>query len=145
MPKEMWPAYVSVLEGRPFSDVYKTELSQADLIHSENEMLADGRPVFALSTDDHGAHAREHAGLLNDPLVRANGKSNQQILDHILEHKKLAEDTDPFLTAMVRTGVVPQGAPPPAQGGPNGGIQELTNDVAAPAMEPAADLLGRGV
>lgn len=150
MPKEMWPAYTSVLEGRPFSEIYKTELSQADLINSENEVLGNGGDVKALATDDHGAHVREHAGLLNDPAVRLNGQANKKILDHILEHKSLAENTDPFLTAMVRTGVVPQQEAPPPGGGqpspagpPPGG--PIEGDIAEPAAAPAEDLLNRGV
>lgn len=156
MPKEFWPDYASVLEGRPLSDVYKTELSQADLIDSENESLMAGKPVIALATDDHGAHVREHAGLLNDPNVRLNGKVNEAILNHMLEHEQLSKNTDPYLTAMVRTGTVPAGPPPgaPAPGpqapaGPTPGAPpELGGDVeglpAEPSAEPAADLLQRG-
>jgi len=157
MPKDMWPAYVSVLEGRPLSDVYKTELSQADLIHSENEALGQGKQVIALATDDHGSHVREHAGLLNDPIVRLNGTTNEAVLNHILEHEQLSKNTDPYLTAMVRTGVVPQGAPPPAGPPPGGspppeGMQPgAPADISAPpeglpadaAAEPAEDLLNR--
>lgn len=153
MPKDMWPAFTSVLEGRPLSDVYKTELSQADLIQSENESLSQGRQIIALATDDHGAHVREHAGLLNDPAVRLNGSTNEAILNHILEHEQLSKNTDPYLTAMVRTGMVPQGqpaqigGPPPGEvvpGGPpdiSGPPEGLPADAQA---EPAQDLLNRG-
>lgn len=157
MPKDMWPAYVSVLEGRPLSDVYKTELSQADLIHSENEALAQGKDVIALATDDHGAHVREHAGLLNDPNIRLNGQVNQAILNHILEHEQLSRNTDPYLTAMVRTGTVPAG-PPGGEAPPPGAAQVPDQPPeAAPspvvgegipadaAVQPAQDLLNRGV
>lgn len=156
MPREFWPDYVSVLEGRPLSDIYRTELSQSDLIESENESLMTGKQVIALATDDHGAHVREHAGLLNDPNIRLNGQVNEAVLNHILEHEQLSKNTDPYLTAMVRTGTIPEGPPPgavppspqapagAAPGGPpqmGGNLEGLPADLPA---EPAQDLLQRG-
>ncbi len=149
MPREIWPDYVSILEGRPLSDIYKTELSQEDLIHSEDEKLLQGDDVIALSTDDHPKHVQSHAGLLNDPNVRTNGKRNQKVLDHILEHVRLSKDTDPYLTAMIRTGKMPEGGPPAAEGppqgvGPSGGPPPL-GAVPTPKTAPTAlDMLGRG-
>lgn len=121
MPKELWPKYTSVLEGRPLTDVYKNELSQEDLIENENEDLIAGKQVFVLATDDHAAHIREHATPLNDPSVRRNSQVINGILAHMEEHLNQAKTVDPFLTAMVRTGKAPeQGPPPPGGGGPGG-------------------------
>ncbi len=148
MPKELWPKYVSILEGNPLSDLYKGALSSEDLIIMEDERLMKGEAVMALATDDHAAHIQSHAGLLNDPAIRMNSPSIQVIMDHIEEHKQLAQTTDPFLLAIIQTGKIPQGpppgAPPPGMGGPPGlpgGFPgEQTNKPAA----PAADQLGRG-
>ncbi len=144
MPKEIWPAYVSILEGEPLQDIYKAELDEFDLIRAENEMLQNGQLVPALATDDHGLHVQKHAGIMNDPTVRMNNAAIKTILQHIEEHKQLAQNTDPMLQAMVRTGKVPiqQEAPPPSnvpptQGGP---LAEPTVKTA----EPAQDLLQRG-
>ncbi len=156
MPREVWPDYVSILEGRPLSDIYKSELSQEDLIHSEDEKMMNGEKVLALSTDDHPKHAQSHAGLLNDPNVRTNGQRNQLILDHILEHVQLSKETDPYLMAMIRTGKMPEGGPPmegppPGAGGPPplgvghpGGDASQLGAVPAPKTAGTAlDMLGR--
>ena len=147
MPREMWPMYVSVLEGEPLREIYKGDLSQQDLIYMENELISEGKSVPALASDDHGAHAKEHAGLLNDPTVRMNGEATKVILDHILEHETLAQQTDPFFMAMVRTGKIPE-MPPPQMQGPGGPPQGGAEPpVAMPALntaDPAQDALGRG-
>lgn len=146
MPKELWPKYVSILEGRPLSEIYKSDLSSEDLIQMEDEALIKGDKVVALATDDHAAHIQSHAGLLNDPSIRMNGRYIQNILDHIEEHKQLAQNTDPFLLGIIRTGKIPDMPPPqnrppavgapPAQGGPLGMPTTQTS-------EPAQDLLQR--
>jgi hypothetical protein len=122
MPREIWPQYVSILEGRPLSEIYKGDLSQQDLVYTENEMLMGGTAVPALASDDHGLHAKEHAGLLNDPTVRINGPTIAVIFSHIEEHRRLAQQTDPYFMAMVRTGKIPDpmmalpGGEPPQEG-----------------------------
>lgn len=126
MPRDIWPEYVSVLEGRPLSDIYRTELSQEDLIQAENERLLKGEQTPVLVTDDHAKHMRDHAGLLNDPNVRINGQSNDVITEHILEHYQMSLNEDPFFAAMIRTGKRPEGGPqepmiPPAPSAPPGG------------------------
>jgi hypothetical protein len=147
--------YVSILNGDDLSTLYRTELSENDLIGSENDDLIDGTKVIALSTDDHPRHIREHGGLLNDPAIRRNNPQAQLILDHILEHKRLAEQTDPFLTAMVRTGKMPEGGAPPPSAGPGGPpegggppmpggpIESPGGEPASTPAKPADDLLGR--
>lgn len=149
MPRDLWPDYVSILEGRPLSDIYRTELSQEDLIQSENEKMLNGEAVPALSTDDHAKHIQSHAGNLNDPNVRMNGKLNSIVLDHMLEHVRLSKDTDPYLMAMIRTGKAPEMPPemgPPPSGPPSaGGPPPDLGAVPAPkTAKTAIDLLGRG-
>lgn len=154
--------YISILEGAPINSVYKTELSQNDLIQSENERLNQGQPVKAISTDKHPLHIYEHNALLNDPQIRLNSPLVANIQAHILEHLELQKITDPMLMAMANTGQIPEGmpmAPPPPMvdpgmaPGPDGAMgeemelggdvgQQMAPDVAEPA-EPAEDLLGR--
>lgn len=137
--------YFSILEGAPVQQLYQTELSENDLMQSENDALMDGQPVIALSTDDHAAHIRSHCGLLNDPAVRFNNKRVKEILNHVIEHETLAKDTDPFLLAMVRTGKMPDGGPPPPEGAmpPGPGLPPPPGGVGQPA-QPATDKLNRG-
>lgn len=145
IPKDLWPDYVSILEGRPLEDTFKGELSQADLIFTENENLMDGKPVIALATDDHAIHIQKHAQLLNDPTVRFNNNKIDAILHHIEEHKKLSEETDPTLLAMVRTGKMPQQQeekPIPEKDIPNIGKDMQETGEYGQAL-PAEDILDR--
>jgi hypothetical protein len=145
MPKDLWPSYVSILEGRPLSEIYKTELSSEDLIQMEDEQLMKGIDVPALATDDHAAHIVSHAGLMNDPAIRMNGPTIGTILAHIEQHKQLAQTTDPFLLGIIRTGKIPDMPPPSAPMGrgapptPGGLPANNTNQ----AAEPAQDALNR--
>ncbi len=146
IPRDLWPDYVSVLEGRPLEDTFKGELSQADLVYTENEHLMDGKPVIALATDDHGMHVQRHSQLLNDPTIRFNNERIEEILRHIEEHTKLAQDTDPFLLAMVRTGKVPEQGPPQEEGGNQKSpdiAKDLGNMPEYDAALPAEDILNR--
>lgn len=148
MPRDLWPDYIAVLEGRPLTDLTKNAVSQFDLIEEENKLLMKGAKAFALSTDDHPKHIQEHAALLNDPAVRLNGPTVQVILDHILEHQQLAQSTDPMLMAMVRTGKQPQMMPEQAAPGPRpapeGNQPQMPGAPAAEASRPAKDMLDRG-
>ena len=152
--------YIQVLEGGSLSKLYETEASENDLLESENEKLMDGEDVIVLATDDHPAHIRSHAALLNDADIRINGQATQLILNHILEHRQQATLADPLLQAMVRTGKMPEGAmqpPPQPPGGPGeapppegpmapeeaGGFAPQLEGPAAGSAEPTEDLLGR--
>lgn len=149
--------YVSVLDGQPMSQLYETELSENDLIETENQKMEEGEQVLALSTDLHPLHIRKHKALLNDPDIRADAERTGMILGHIEQHNQLAKNTDPMLQAMAATGQMPQMPPPPGppQGGEpprqqsQSGEQEAPGELggeiedAQPSMEGAEDLLGR--
>lgn len=142
--------YAAILDGQPLSKLFETELSQSDLIQSENEMMQDGQNVLPLSIDDHPMHIFKHKVLLNDPRIRKDQGRVKIVLDHIAEHDRLAKETDPMLQAMANTGRMPEGGiPPPAAPPPGGGggNEELPPDQPAlPTAEPAQpadDLLGR--
>ena len=75
---------------------------------------------------------------LNDPDVRNDNEATERILSHILEHEELAKNTDPFLLAMVRTGKIPEGGPPPeGPMGPGGPPPQPTGG-GAPGGAPGA-------
>lgn len=156
--------YVAILDGEPLTSLYKPELSEDDLISSENEMMGEGQAVPSLSVDNHALHIFMHKVLLNDPRVRMSGKLQAIVQEHILEHLTLQQTTSPLLMAMANTGKVPEMAPgapmgpgggqmPPggaAQGPEQGGempaaetMQESMPLAEAEPAQPAEDLLGR--
>lgn len=131
-------AYVSILDGQPMTRLFDTELSENDLIQSENERLSTGQPVKAISVDKHALHVMKHKTLLNDPMIRLNSPMVAAIEQHLLEHLTLQKMTDPLLMAMANTGQIPEGLPmmpPPAGGGNMGG----GNPEALPPPAPAQD------
>ena len=157
--------YLSIMEGQPLRKLTKDSMSESDLIENENEELQQGREVPALATDDHAEHIRCHNTLLNNAEIRRNGKMVQMILGHMDEHLQLSKNTDPYLQAMVRTGTMPEGGPPPppmmgpgpgGPGGPGGPAQgggpgegpsgpSKNGMPAIEAAKPAKDLLERGI
>jgi len=165
VPKDIWPDYVSILEGRPLDSIYKNELNEGDLIAQENEALEMGEMVPVLATDDHLMHMKDHSGCLSDIKNRLNGKSVQTILQHIMDHYKQLKQGDPVLMGIMKTGQMPEGGlqppapppPPPPPAGPGGppipgavdepapaGIDAPTSPVVGDVAQPATDLLQRG-
>lgn len=139
--------YVSILDGEPLSALYDADLSQNDLIASENEQLTAGEQVFTLYIDNHPLHIFKHRCLLNDPNIRKNAPRVKAILAHIEEHEKLAQTVSPVLQAMANTGQMPEGAsqpppgPPQAPPLPEGGGGDEQGGAAAPsAMGESAGL-----
>lgn len=145
MPRDLWGDYVSILEGQPLANLTKDELSEDDLIEAENEEMSKGNPVPSLITDDHAKHIKKHAAALNDPRIRLQGQFNQVFLEHIQEHYRLAMEQDPMLTAMIRTGKMPEGGiqppPPQQQLGQAPGGDQVEDMPALPTAKPADDLL----
>ena len=118
--------YFTIMDGGDISNLTDNETTENDLVLAENEMLSDGQEVLALWSDNHAYHARKHKKLLDDPNVRLYSDKIEAIQNHIFEHVRLAQESDPFAYGMVQTGQMPQmpesGLPPPAQPG-NGGDQ----------------------
>lgn len=153
MVKDM-QGYVSILDGQPLSRLFDTELSENDLIQSENERMSQGELVKAIAVDKHPLHILKHKTLLNDPNVRLNGQIVAQVEQHIMEHLQLQKQTDPLLMAMANTGTIPEGMmmgapmPPPMPGEQGqlpaaGGMEMPAGQPAAKPAQPAPDLLGR--
>jgi DNA-binding protein Fis len=140
--------YFRIIDGAPPSEIYGTELSEADLESAENDAMMEGKPVIALSIDDHPSHIRTHSSLLNDPDIRMSNERVAPILQHIMEHAQLAQATDPMLMAMVRTGKMPQLPPPveppaPGKNGSKPAKPEGPRNEPANVAEPTQDPLGR--
>lgn len=129
--------YVAILEGAPLQQLTEVELSGVDLVQSENEAMLEGREVPVLITDDHPYHIMKHASLLDDPEIRLHNEHIGIIMDHIMEHDQMARIQDPFLTAMVRTGKMPEGGPPMPEP-PMGEVGlEPSNEIVDTQLPPA--------
>jgi len=139
-------SYVSILDGSPLSVIYEVDLSQNDLVETENKDMLDGVPVITMMIDNHPLHVRKHSQLLNDPTIRRNNQSVAAILQHIDEHVRMQAEIDPSLQAMLMTGKAPQLAPG-ASPSPGGQAPEPSPEIAqnqAPIQAPTAeDLNGR--
>lgn len=134
--------YLLILEGAPTRKLYETELSESDLMQSENDKLQAGEQVMCWIGDDHPAHMRKHSMLMNDPNTRENGKAIQLINAHIEEHLNMARSQDPFFAAMIRTGKLPEGgAPPPEQS--SGVVPGMPGQATNEPAKRAKDLLER--
>lgn len=110
--------YFGVMEGAPPEEMYKSELSQEDLVNRENDALIKNEKVVPLNIDDHAYHIMMHSIPLNDPKVRLNAELAGRFLAHIEEHNRLAHEMDPFFAGMVATGKMPGGGPPIPMGMP---------------------------
>lgn len=143
-------SYCKILDGEPLREIFENEQTSNDLIQQENEALLSGGPVSVAPPDDDAMHIYKHGALLNNYEIRMKSDAIQRIMDHILEHAQAAKNKDPFLSAMLRTGKMPEGGPPeppisqgpPSQGGQMMGDPEAQNNMPEgnPA-EPAKDLL----
>jgi len=107
--------YLNVLMTGQLEPAYQYENGQVMQLKEENEQLQNGKPVKAMSTDNHPLHIREHTVLLNSPEVRDDPNPNNpvklSVTAHILEHMNMWSQMDPRLGAAL--GVPPP--PPPPQ------------------------------
>ncbi len=130
--------YLSIVDGADLDQLDKTEVSENDLIQSENDALMEGEDVLTLITDDHVGHIREHKALLNDPMVRKNNPNVKKITDHILEHQSQLDqlqNENPRLLAILQTGQMPQIPPPPPPGAP-----QMPQPPGPPGAPPGAQM-----
>lgn len=109
------------------------------LIKSENERMASGSPVKALSVDQHLSHIKHHRTVLSDPDLRMDEELTGIVLEHIQEHISFLRDVDPGLLAILgEQPLGPVGGTPPAPGqqgmDPNQSAQPQGNQMAPPAM-----------
>lgn len=144
--------YFTVMDGGDVKSLTGNETTETDLVEAENEMLSEGEEVLALWSDNHPYHVRKHKKLLDDPNVRLYSDKIEAIQNHILEHGRLAKETDPFLYGMAQTGQMPQmpqaGPPPPVESGMAGdqnpemqdpnAIENLVGQTAKPSQPAEA-------
>lgn len=106
--------YMEVIETGTLQPLLEHETSQMLLIRSENEDLADGKPVNAILTDAHVLHIKEHSTVLDSPEARSNPALIKLTTDHIMQHVGLLRTTDPqLLIALGQQPLPPQGAQAP--------------------------------
>jgi hypothetical protein len=119
--------YLYFLETGNIETLIDDETDEAEFIEIENDSLAQGEPVSALVTDNHGGHIQSHKCILNDPALRklaAQGDPKaraviEAVMNHMTEHYQLMTTSDPAFLAVLATGTLPQMAPPP-EGQQNG-------------------------
>jgi hypothetical protein len=114
--------YLNVLMTGQLEPVYQFENAQVMRIKEENEQMQKGKPVKAMSTDNHPLDIREHIVLLNSPEVRNDPNPNNPIklavTQHVLEHLNMWSSIDPRLG--VALGISPAPPPPAMNGMPPG-------------------------
>jgi hypothetical protein len=114
--------YFQVLNTGRLDALYENEMNELLLIKAENEKLMDGVPVEAIAVDAHKEHIMEHKGVLADPDIRKDNNLVQAVLNHIQQHIKLLQTTDPNILQMTGQQPLPPPGQPeqPPQGPPQG-------------------------
>lgn len=118
--------YIMVMKTGNLDTMLEGELSELTCIKSENERLAEGKPVVALVTDEHVLHIKEHKSVIASPDARENPQIIQAVLSHIQQHIEQLKTADPNLLNILGQPSLAQppmqpGMPQgPQQGGPGG-------------------------
>lgn len=143
MPEQLTPQqYINIMNTGNIDTLTSAMNDELSLIRSENERLVDGRiKIQAIATDSHGLHIKEHKSVLSDPQLRQDQELTERTLQHIQDHIRLLQETDPNLLAMLgEQPLGPPGGSPPSQetmqqGGPpqssQGGPQATPDPLAA--------------
>lgn len=143
-------AYIGLIEGQPVEALFHTELNENVAVQSEADALLEGKPIYPMITDNHPRFIRKLQSILYNADVRGNPELTQVVTDVIFERARLEQQLPPDIKAMLRTGMAPQGGPPPPPGGqpppegtvPGGdammGLSEASAKVAQPAVAPAS-------
>lgn len=109
--------YFEVVETGTLEPMIEHETSQMIYIRSENEELADGKPVQAILTDKHLLHIHEHSTVLDSIEARQNPEIIANTTQHIQDHVNLLKTTAPELLIALGQQPIP---PPPLPGPPPG-------------------------
>ncbi len=142
--------YFSVINTGSLDIMTEDEQAELFLVKGENEFLMEGRPVFAIFTDDHNLHIQEHKAVLADPEMRLNPDVLQRVLTHIQDHMNLLRNqgsgpmgepqTDPDLLMILgQQPLAPQGGSPANQPMPN--VPDASMQGAMPQAMDAAQQL----
>lgn len=117
--------YFTVLETGSLEPATRATESELALIHKENDLLMDGKPVQAAVGDSHLLHMQEHLPVIKDPELRMRASQGdkaaiaiiQNTTSHIMDHNQQYHTQDPIWSQIVGE---PPAPPPPAPPGPPG-------------------------
>jgi hypothetical protein len=98
--------YTTVMQTGQLDPLLRSDEAEVQLIHQENDKLADGVSCPVLIFDKHLLHIKEHKTLLDDPFVRENSKVLPIVMAHIQEHMNQYQMQPPIITMIT-------GEPPP--------------------------------
>lgn len=117
--------YFMVIETGRIDSMMEGDISDLMLIKRENELMLEGREVFAALLDRHRMHIMEHQSVINDPELRSNPELLANVQAHIQEHIDILRTADPDLLQLIGEQPLappqaPQGTPPMPEGGPGG-------------------------
>ena len=114
--------YLSVIRTGTIEPMLEGGTAENILIRSENESMANGQPVFAVPTDSHSQHIREHRAVLATPESRNDPAKIKVLSDHLQQHVQFLADPNMagLLVILGETPLAMAGQPQPgqAQGGP---------------------------
>jgi hypothetical protein len=114
--------YFTVLNTGSLEAMTEDSQNELLLVRSENEALTAGKDVMVIATDKHSLHIKNHRSVLGNPELRFNPELLKRVNDHILEHIRLLQETDPSLLMMLgEQPLQPPGMQPPPPEGSQGG------------------------
>lgn len=128
--------YMSIIKTGSLQSMLEGDHAQLILIRSQNQLLAQGKPVYAMVTDDHSLHIRQHRCVLATPQSRQDPALVSTITQHMMEHVAMLGDPmlQPLLQVLGQATMAPPGMP--SQGGTNGPVkpQEKSSQPGQPKM-----------
>jgi hypothetical protein len=139
--------YFMVIETGRIDTLMEGEMSELLLIKRENEMMLEGKEVFAALLDKHRLHIMEHQAVISDPELRSNPELLAQVQAHIQEHIDILRSADPDLLQLIgEQPLQPQGQPQqtPPMPGPEGEMspQPVPGGAGSPEemIQPSGDI-----
>ena len=115
--------YFTVINTGKLDAMTEGTQSELMLIRGENESMMANEPVQVLAIDEHKTHIEEHRSILADPDLRRDTQLVTTVLNHIQEHIRALQTTDPNLLQLLgQTPLAPPGAQQaPPQATPSNG------------------------
>lgn len=122
--------YLQVLNTGNLDVLTESEVDVLLQIRAENEALIKGEEIFAIFTDRHNLHIREHAAVLDNPVMRKNPELIAAVEKHMFEHIELLRQTDPsLLQLMGEQPLPPLNASPISQDTAQQQVPNVPNDM----------------
>lgn len=124
--------YINVVQTGNLEVLTDDDESKEMLIVEENELLAEGKPIEVVSTENHQDHIKSHMSVLSSPQAKADANIVNQTLGHIQKHldtwQQLSQSNPALLLATGQQPLPPPPPPPmppgiPGPGGPPQGPQ----------------------